>query len=135
MGFVNENITETDKARIDFSNIKHPIYKISIFHGTWTVDCERDIALIPFGGGRERGENPWIFVMYWQGKTIDVLLYGSVIIDPEKNIEATWRLGRIGPLEEISQEEFLKTLKEALFTYGIMTMQLRDKVKTVNFEF
>lgn len=51
MAFMNEYISEADKARIDFSKIKHPINRNPIIPNKWTVDRERDIALIYLGGG------------------------------------------------------------------------------------
>lgn len=136
MTFVNEPITEADKARIDFSNIKHPTTRNPIFPNKWTVDRERDIALIYLGGGGEFGERPEIFVMYWQGQVVDVLLFGSCIGDfPTNDLEVTWRMSGFGIPANVSREEMLETLKEALFAFGFMSTDCRDKVKAVHFEF
>jgi hypothetical protein len=37
--------------------------------------------------------------------------------------------------DSVSREDMLNTLKEALFAYGYMSTDYRDKVKAVHFEF
>ena len=134
MAFVNEYISEADKARIDFSKIKHPIYQDPTTPNKWTVDHVRDIALIPVGGGSL--EIPYIFAMYWQGEVLYIYMYTSKIGNfTNSDLEVTWRIDQIDVPDNLSREEMLKTLKEALFAYGYMSTEYRDKVKAVHFDF
>lgn len=143
MAFVNEYISEADKARIDFSKIKHPVHQKPIIPNQWTIDHDRDIALIPlgtFGEPQTRSsgveERTYIFMMYWQGQSVDVLLYSSYVGNfTTKDLEVTWRIDQIGVPDNVPREEMLKMLKEALFVFGYETIRLRDKVKSVNFAF
>ena len=142
MAFVNEYISEADKARIDFRKIEHPVYRDTVIPYKWTIDHERDIALIPLGTFGEPQTTPsgveegsYIFVMYWQGLTVDVFLYGSYMGNFTTNdLEVTWRIDQIGVPDSVSREDIQKTIKEALYAYGYCG-DYRDKVKAVHFEF
>ena len=76
MAFVNEKIPEADLQRIDFRKIMHPLHSTPIFTPyEWTIDREKDIALICLGGGVGNGARyPRFFIMYWQGRVIHVHL-------------------------------------------------------------
>lgn len=74
--------------------------------------------------------------MYWQGQVVDVLLFGSYTGNfITSDLEATWRMSSCGDPENVSREEMLDTLKEALFSFGYMSTDYREKVKAVHFEF
>lgn len=156
MTFVNEYISVADKTRIDFSKIKHPVHHNPIISTQWTVDHEHDIALIPlgtFGEPQTRTdgveERTYVFVLYWQGQVVEVLLYGSYTGNfTSGDLEVTWRINCVGlptgmPLRfdcvgapaGVSREEVLNVLKEALFAYGYETTRLRDKVKAIHIAF
>lgn len=140
MAFVNEHIPEADLQRIDFSKIIHPLHSSPIIiPSEWTIDRERDIALISLGGGF--GKNamyPHFFILHWQGRVIYAHLSSTYIGDinindtsNDNDMEITWHLLFLGRLDGIPEEEVIKTLQEALSCYGYM----RYKIKAVHFDF
>lgn len=134
MAFVNEKISDEDMQRIDFSQIKHPLHADAINPRQWTIDRERDIALMSLGGGV--GELPHFFVLYWKSRTINVFLRSTTTGSSSTNdLEVTWRLEFLGKLENVPEPEVIATLKEALFVYGYGSMRWRDTIKAIHFEF
>ncbi len=138
MAFVNENIPEADLQRIDFGSVIHPLHSCPIdTPSQWTIDRERDIALIDLGGGS--GENsmyPSFFLIYWQGQFTVVHLVATTIGSfTTRDLEVTWTLRFLCQLNGVSEPLFLKTLKEAFTSYGYMDGMLRDRVKAVKFNF
>jgi hypothetical protein len=138
MAFVNETIPEADLHRIDFASVIHPLHSCPIeIPSEWTIDRERDIALIDLGGGF--GENsmyPRFFLIYWQGQFTDVHLSSTFTGNfPTWDMEVTWMLRFLRQLDGVSDEIFLDTLKEALTCYGYINSRYRDRIKAVNFNF
>jgi len=138
MGFVNETIPEADLHRIDFASVIHPLHSCPIeIPSEWTIDRERDIALIDLGGGF--GENsmyPRFFLIYWHGQFTDVHLSSTFTGNfPTWDMEVTWMLRFLRQLDGVSDEIFLDTLKEALTCYGYINSRYRDRIKAVNFNF
>jgi hypothetical protein len=138
MAFVNENIPEADLQRINFGSVIHPLHSCPIdTPSQWTIDRERDIALIDLGGGS--GENsmyPSFFLIYWQGQFTVVHLVATTIGSfTTRDLEVTWTLRFLCQLNGVSEPLFLKTLKEAFTSYGYMDGMLRDRVKAVKFNF
>jgi len=138
MAFVNETIPEADLHRIDFASVIHPLHSCPIdTPSEWTIDRERDIALISLGGGS--GENsmyPSFFLMYWQGRFTDVHLVASITGNfTTWDLEVTWTLRYLRQLDGVPEALFLETLREALTCYGYMDCMLRDRVKAVKFKF
>lgn len=140
MAFINENIPDADLQRIDFSKIIHPLNSKPIhMPSEWTIDRERDIALISLGGGfGENARYPHFFILYWQGKIIHAHLSSTFIGDININdigkgndLEITWHLLFLGILAGVSEEEIIKTLQEALICYG----HIGYKIKAVHFDF
>jgi hypothetical protein len=138
MAFVNEFIPEADKQRIDFSKIKHPRQGYPISPSEWTIDRERNIALIDLGGGfGEHARYPHFFMLYWQGEAISVFLHSKLTGNSiTRVLEITWRLELIGKqIENVPVSELIDTLKEALFAHGYISMERRDKIKAHHFDF
>jgi hypothetical protein len=138
MAFVNETIPAADLRRIDFASVIHPLHFSPIDPPTeWTIDRERDIALIDLGGGI--GENslwPSFFLIYWQGQFRDVHLVSTTTGNfPTWDLEVTWSLRFIRHLDGVPEALLLETLKEALDCYGYMDRMLRDRIKSVKFNF
>ncbi len=138
MAFVNETIPAADLRRIDFASVIHPLHFCPIDPPTeWTIDRERDIALISLGGGS--GENsmyPSFFLIYWQGQFTDVHLVASATGNfTTWDLEVTWTLLFMRKLDRVPEALFLETLKQALTCYGYMDAMLRERVKTVKFNF
>jgi hypothetical protein len=140
MAFVNEHIPEADLQRIDFSKIIHPLHSSPIIiPSDWTIDRERDIALISLGGGfGKNARSPHFFILYWQGRIIHTHLSSTFIGDinindtsNDNDLEITWRLLFLGRLAGVPEEEVIKTLQEALSCYGHMGY----KIKAVHFDF
>jgi hypothetical protein len=138
MAFVNETIPEADLHRIDFASVIHPLHSCPIeIPSEWTIDRERDIALISLGGGS--GENsiyPSFFLIYWQGQFTDVHLVASTTGSFRTwDLEVTWTLRFLRELNGVPEALFLEILKEALTSYGYMDVTLRERVKAVKFNF
>ena len=138
MAFVNENIPEADLQRIDFASVMHPLHFCPIdTPSQWTIDRERDIALISLGGGL--GENsmyPSFFLIYWQGQFTDVHLVASTTGNfPTWDLEVTWTLRFLRQLDGVPEALYLETLKEALTSFGYINSMYRDHVKAVKFNF
>jgi hypothetical protein len=138
MAFVNENIPEADLQRIDFASVIHPLHSCPIdTPSQWTIDRERDIALIDLGGGS--GENsmyPRFFLVYWQGQFTDVHLTSTFTGNfPTRDMEVTWILRFIRQLDGVPEQLFLETLKEALTCYGFINSMYRNCIKAVKFNF
>ena len=138
MAFVNENIPEADLQRIDFASVMHPLHFCPIdTPSQWTIDRERDIALIDLGGGSsENSMYPSFFLMYWQGQFTDVHLVASTTGKfTTWDLEVTWTLRYLHQLDGVPEVLFLETIKEALSCYGYMDGMLRERVKAVKFNF
>jgi hypothetical protein len=138
MAFVNENILEADLQRIDFASVIHPLHSCPIdTPSKWTIDRERDIALISLGGGS--GENsmyPSFFLMYWRGKFFEAYLVASTTGNLQTHdLEVTWTLRYFGQLDGVPESLFLLTLKQALTCFGYIDITLRDRIKDVKFIF
>ena len=138
MAFVNETIPEADLHRIDFASVIHPLHSCPIdTPSQWTIDRERDIALIDLGGGS--GENsmyPRFFLIYWQGQFTDAHLSSTFTGNfPTWDLEVTWMLRFLRQLDGVSEDIFLDTLKEALTCYGYINSRYRDRIKAVKFNF
>jgi len=138
MAFVNENIPEADLRRIDFGSVMHPLHSCPIdTPSQWTIDRERDIALISLGGGlSEDSMYPSFFLIYWKGQFTDVHLVATTTGNfPTWDLEVTWTLRFLRQLDGVPETLFLQTLKEALTCYGYINSQYRDRVKAVKFNF
>jgi hypothetical protein len=138
MAFVNETIPEADLHRIDFASVIHPLHSCPIeIPSEWSIDRERDIALIDLGGGS--GENsmyPRFFLIYWQGQFTYVHLSSTFTGNfPTWDMEVTWMLRFLPQLDGVSEEIFLDTLKEALTCYGYISSRYRDRIRAVKFNF
>ena len=135
MAFVKEKIPEADKQRIDVSGLKHPYHNCPIdnYLYEWTIDRERDIALIPLGGG---GLSPFFFLLYWQGRFIYAHLLRSFKgTSKTRDLEITWRLTFLGQLPGLPESEVIEALKAALQVYKNGTSRWDDTVKAIHFDF
>jgi hypothetical protein len=138
MTFINERIPDADLQRIDFSKTKDPLSNKPIrIPLDWTIDRERDIALMSLGGGF--GENamyPHFFILYWQGRIIHVQLSSKFTGNFTTNdLEVTWKLLFHSRLEGVPEPLLIKTIQEALTCYGYLGIECRDKVKASHFDF
>jgi len=138
MAFVNETIPAADLRRIDFASVIHPLHFCPIDTPTeWTIDRERDIALIDLGGGM--GENsmyPRFFIIYWQGQFTDAHLVATTTGSfTTWDLEVIWSLRFLRQQDGVPEDLFLETLKEALTCYGYLNSKYRDRVGTVKFNF
>jgi hypothetical protein len=140
MAFVNEYISDEniDKFQIDelMNNVqsknskreKKPFPSQNYKHH-WTVDKEREIWFMwtdtpndPLEPSRFTGER--FFVLDYKGESIEVVLKkifkesSRKLTDNPFNI--VWTLDRISPesIEELSYEEIIELVKEALGVYG-----------------
>ena len=138
MAFVNETIPAADLRRIDFASVIHPLHFCPIkTPSKWTIDRDRDIALIDLGGGfDENSAYPSFFLIYWQGQFSDVHLTAAATGNfPTWDLEVTWTLRFMRQLDGVSEALFLETLKQALTCYGYLDSMYRDRVKAVKFNF
>jgi hypothetical protein len=116
----------------------HPLHFCPIDTPTeWTIDRDRDIALIDLGGGM--GENsmyPRFFIIYWQGQFTDAHLVATTAGSfTTWDLEVIWSLRFLHQLDGVPEELFLETLKEALTCYGYLNSKYRDRVRSVKFNF
>ena len=138
MAFVNETIPAADLRRIDFASVKDPVNFRPIDTPTkWTIDRERDIALVDLGGGMdENSMYPRFFLIYWQGQFSDVHLTATFTGNfPTWDLEVTWTLRFMRQLDGVPEALFLETLKQALTCYGYLDSMYRERVKAVRFNF
>lgn len=118
MAFVNEEITEEDKKRIDFSAIKKPIfYKFPIGDPyKWTVDHKREVffmRVLPCGETEPYSD---YYVLWWKGDIIYMKLEQEFVGRSRCN----WivRMFNIPYHLENKREEIVQLLNEALGVFG-----------------
>ncbi|MDR3394135.1 MAG: hypothetical protein P4L70_03950 [Parasulfuritortus sp.] len=70
MAFVNELISDEDKQKIDWTKFKAWPFSDPHRPWKWTIDKERNVFLIPLGGGGPDGDRPDVFALHWDGQVI-----------------------------------------------------------------
>jgi len=135
MAFVNETISEKDKARYDSFGFKSPFTDEPVPAWKWTIDRERDIFLVPLGGrGLEASEIPMYWILVWRGNVICFETYRRGRGNYQEGAELWWRITRISMPEKLrcDSEKAIEIIREALDAHG--SGFKRDHVIKVHFE-
>jgi len=157
-GFVNEYVCDVDIKKYKLQGI-HPIDQErldeGLVHYHWTIDREREIWLMRIKSeksnldGYDRRDPEYftgngIFVLHYKGENIEVVLR-DVYEEGSKRIQnnqffITWELIRINKpesLKDISDEEIITILKEALSVNGSpgINLSVPQEIITVQFKF
>jgi hypothetical protein len=138
MPFVNERISEQDKAAFDFSQIKRPpIYRDSIEPYKWTIDRSRGLFLIGTLGGNEDERNAEHFALWWKGEPVHFKLLHDAVGQFKQHVSSTWHLVKMYlPTNlERDREEILQALREALTEYKVSGCGVHVASHEVHFTF
>ena len=140
MAFVNEYINDEDIEKFQINELMNNVqsknskrekkpFPSQHYKHHWTIDKEREIWLMwtdtpndPLEPSRFTGER--FFVLNYKGKSIEVVLRkvfkesSRKLTDNPFNI--VWMLDRISPesIKDLSSEEIIELVKEALDVYG-----------------
>lgn len=150
MAFENVYLTEEEKNMLDQLKLPYPkgIYwkrKHNYFGEDitfWTADKDRGIYLVDCGQYREEPEIEG-FVLVWKefssSSLSSVMLKQRGRHNEEDILTFNWELSKlnISPSLQISYEEVIKTVKEALFVYwvaGTPDLEL-DPSRIITFSF
>ena len=137
MPFVNETISEADKARYDPFHFVSPFTRNAPVEAwKWSIDRGRDVFLVSLGGqGGEHSEIPRIFALAWKGCVIRIETYCKEIGNVREGYELWWRLSRIVIPKALEPEAdvAIALIKESLDASGYYFE--REKVKAVHFDF
>jgi hypothetical protein len=121
MAFINEKLSERDKARIDWS--PYLVYlnrRVPFDPFMWTIDRGRDVFLM-WIGKRHPGPHlgPVWFGLNWKGTVIRFLANVSYKTDPGTRSDIYWDIELPIPERLVAeQEEVLTVLEEAIQSHG-----------------
>lgn len=137
MAFVNETLTEQDKAWFASFNFQSVFTRDLVpLPRKWTIDRERDAVLIGLEGqGYEGSDCPPIFmVLIWAGQVIRIHAYNRGEGSADRGTEKWWRLTYIGIPKALEAQTatVLQLIHEALDAQG--TNFKRDIVKAMHIQ-
>jgi hypothetical protein len=137
MAFVNQFTSEEDIEKYGLDSLLKKFRPFawregrpSVFRHAWTIDRERNIYFLPVKSvesvgpsGRPEATTERMWVLGWQGKELQVSLdraagtWANLVQSP---IRIVWKLTRLDMSEmpQLSREEVIAVLKEALTVYG-----------------
>ena len=135
MAFINEYISEQNIEKYQINKVMNSYqgegqFPKKYYTHLWTIDKEReswfmwvDMPKDPLDYTRYTGER--IFILHYKGKNIEIVLRKvfdeSSEIKTDKPFYVTWKLDRINKpeaLKDVSDEEIIEVLREALNAYG-----------------
>ena len=147
MAFINEYISEENIEKYQINKLMNSYqgegqFPDKYYKHLWTIDKEReswfmwvDMPKDPLDYTRYTGER--IFILNYKGDNIEIVLRKVFDESSVKNIEnpyyITWKLDRIKKpeaLKDVSDEEIIAVLREALKVYG--TDGIRTKIPQEN---
>jgi len=137
MAFVNELISEADKARIDWSQFKW--WKHSDPHRPWkwTIDRDRDAFLIPLEppGYDDTHTRPEVFALAWRGHIVRIEGYVSGSGPGKFWEQMKWQIVKvvIPAAFCVPESDLLQLIEEALKGHG-STFDMRH-LKQVDVDF
>ena len=146
MGFVNEYVPEADIEKYDLRGIwdkYYPFRKGRYFGGNkphWTVDRESNTYLMSVGIGRGEHGNRRKFLLWVDG--VHVIAQVDLVKGSSGDLDANpfvliWDLAQIQiplPIEE-NKADIIRTLKDALVTYGYWGITDQRPNTVVEFKF
>jgi hypothetical protein len=121
MTFVNELISEEDKAKYDWSKFKAWDFSWPLRPWKWTIDREKDVFFVGLEGQGRESERPEVEITgHLNGKFWD---------------EIYWKILRMSiPVEiEMNRDEIILDLREAIDAYG--RFHDRSDIKSVKINF
>lgn len=133
MAFVNERMTQEERASFEAKAIKNPGNRLSILRPSiWTIDRENNVFLV--WGLKEREEPHYYhFLLSWKDALIPVKLGESWTAGSTRK----WELRFIEIPENLyeKQDEIIQSLKNALKVYGYSGFPDEPHNKTINIQF
>jgi hypothetical protein len=143
MAFVNEYVPDEDIKPYGLEAYWNSLLKRgrpASYRLEWTIDRDRDIYLmLTHIANQAFEEGDWVeFTLWWEGKVFKCRLkYASSTSEKlsDNPFIQAWDLISINPVDEISHEQVLAMLKEALTVYGYsgVRKQLPNTVVEFNF--
>jgi len=124
MSFVNEEISERDQIRINYSSLRDPQNQRELVGiPWWTVDHERKAFLIHIGGGisREDYHIPHYFLFNLKEEQIMVEAFRKRVPSDDPTLGVViWQISKLELPEntKTSRKEIIQTLIEVLMAYG-----------------
>ena len=121
MPFVNEQISEQDKARINWKEFKYWGGDVRGFLNPswWTIDRSRDVFFVQLnsGGVPDRGPPP-TYGLCWKGHFVRVVTKGPSVWSQKDS--GAWEIVEVNvPVHlEPNRQEILEVLKEAISAFG-----------------
>jgi hypothetical protein len=138
MPFVNETISEADKARYESFHFTSPFSKYHLVSAwKWAIDRERNVFLVPMGGGgTEQSETPAIFSLVFDEQVSRIEAYYKYSGKEREGLDIYWRLTRIVIPRELQPKGnlVLELIKEAFGVIGVVDFG-RVVVSSVHFDF
>ena len=137
MAFVNEYISDEDMKKYNLIELMdyyrkldgsfHPFNLASVGGRlSWTIDKERNIWLLNalskhLPDHRDGWTGEVYFILYYQGRKIEVVLNAVSTNKATNPIQKTWRVLRIKEedIKGLDEKEIFKVLQEALSEYGL----------------
>lgn len=134
MGFINERISEADKARINWSKFKAWPFSTPSQPSWWTIDREKDVFLVMLEGRGPDGERPETYALVWKGNVIrfEADVSGQGVGKFWETV--FWKLRSVDIQAHLQQskEEILDDLKAAIDAHGRFFD--REHIKCVHIE-
>ena len=146
MAFINEYISEEDIEKYQINELMNSYqgegqFPDEFYPHRWTIDKEReswfmwvDTPTDPLDYTRSTGER--IFILHYKGENIEIVLRKDFNESSSKLTDnpfyVTWKLDRINKpetLKDVSDEEIIEVLREALNAYGADGMDNVDIYK------
>lgn len=136
MAFVNEEISEEDKLKLNPANtFEAKLAGHLVRLSKWTVDHDRQSFLIFLRGARPDEGMPELYAFGWKGTVIVFSAYVSEPGNFKEGIDLSWDVFRVEiPSEfESQRSEILRAIQEALDAHGRYCNRQGVKSVAVNF--
>jgi hypothetical protein len=122
MAFVNELISEADKARTDWSQFKWWKHSDPHCPWKWTIDRDRDAFLIPREppGYDDTHTRPEVFALAWRGHIVRIEGYVSGSGPGKFREQMKWRIVKviIPAALRVPESDVLQLIEDALKAHG-----------------
>lgn len=124
MAFVNEQLSEYDQQKIDYSVLKHPQTGRAVDNQSWwTVDRENDVFLLFYGGGMSREDYhvPFHFLFGFQDVQLRIQAFQKRTPSDDPMLgDLTWEVTSLQLPETLSEKskDVLEVLTGAFKAFG-----------------
>lgn len=109
MAYINEYVPKGEERTFHIGE-----YGNEVIPTKWTIDKEKDYIFFEEYTEIDEPVNQH-FIFVYKSRVITMILDGSEFADPDTKI---WKIAGITIPDDISREEVLSELREALTTYG-----------------